>query len=477
MNRRKTTYCCAAVLLGLLLWCLLRPTRPSARLDALESELVEARQRAEEAVLIRSVSKQMEEIAYQQKDLSDRQRHRAEQQAQENYRMKLRVEEEWKRAVSSQQEAEKAYRLAESQRKLAEQRRLQAEEAKRKADTLAYQTLGRSLGSIAMTQYRTGNDVIASLLAYAAWLFVKRYGGDTYQSSVFNALSLISGQPVSWHRHRAGISAIVCDPSDSHRFYTCGRYGEVLAWTETPDGYDTEVLHSNPGDDFRGACIDADHVLHVLAHDGRLMSFRHPQETRDTGKGKCAALLQTPSGIRLLTQDGRLYDLAGNAVSTGQQTDGTDGNNTLTALATDPTTGLTAWGHEDGTILLTDAKGRHLKKLTGHRSAVTGLTLQDGRLYSCSRDRTLRLWNLLEERTEPVTALQANAWLLCLALSPDRQQLFVGDSNGRLYRFSIAPDKMAESIRQRLPRNFTPQEWKHYMGDGVPYETFTNQRY
>ena len=41
MNRRKTTYCCMAVLLGLLLWCLLRPTRPSARLDALEKRLDE----------------------------------------------------------------------------------------------------------------------------------------------------------------------------------------------------------------------------------------------------------------------------------------------------------------------------------------------------------------------------------------------------------------------------------------------------
>ena len=132
---------------------------------------------------------------------------------------------------------------------------------------------------------------------------------------------------------------------------------------------------------------------------------------------------------------------------------------------------------EDGTILLTDSKGRRLKKLTGHRSAVTGLALQGGRLYSCSRDRTLRLWNLLEERTEPVTALQADAWLLCLALSPDRRQLFVGDSDGRLYRFSVAPDEMAGSIRQRLPRNFTPQEWKHYMGDGVPYETFIDPKH
>lgn len=475
MNRRTMTYC-VIVLVGLSLWCLLRPTRPSVRIDALESELQEARQRAEDAVLIRSVSKQMEEIAYQQKGLSDHQRQRAEQQAQENYRMKLRVEEEWEHAVSSQQEAERAYKVAESQRRLAEQRRLQAEKAKQKADTLAYLALGRSLGSIAMTQYRTGNNVTASLLAYAAWLFVKRYGGDTYQSSVFNALTLISGQPDSWQRHRAGISAIVCDHWSRHNIYTCGRYGEVVKWEKTTDGYDTEILYSNPEDDFRGAFLDANHVLHALTYAGKTVTFNHPLETHDIGKKKCVALLPTLSGIWLLTQDGQLYDLKGNVLPVSYKADRMCGNVTVTAITTDITKGVTAWGYDDGNILLTDSQGNLLKKLTGHRAGITGIAIQDGRLYSCSRDRTLRIWNLREERTEPVTALQVNAWLLCLTMSPDCKQLFTGDSDGYLYRLSISPDDMAETIRKRLSRNFTPQEWRYYIGDGVPYETFTDKR-
>lgn len=476
MNRRMMTYCTMA-LLSLTLWYLLHHTFPSARIAMLEDKLVEANQRAEEAVLIRSVSKQMEEIAYQQKELSDHQRQRAEQQAQENYRMKLRVEEEWKHAVSSQQEAEKAYMVAESQRKLAEKRQRQAEKAKRKADTLTYLTLGRSLSSIAMTQYRTGNNSTASLLAYAAWLFVKRYGGDTYQSSVFNALTLISRQPDSWQRHQAGISAIVCDQWSRHCLYTCGRYGEVVKWKETSDGYDTEILYCNLEDDFRSVCLDTNHILKALTYTGKVVTFRHPLETSDIGKKKCAAILPSPSGYWLLTQDGQLYNLEGNDLSASYMANSMGRSVAITSVTTDTAEGMMAWGYEDGNILITDFQGNLLKKLTGHSAGVTGLALQDGRLYSCSLDRTLRLWNLREERTEPVTALQVNAWLLCLALSPDRKQVFTGDNDGHLYRLSISPDDMAETIRKHLSRNFTPQEWRHYMGNGIPYETFTNQRY
>ena len=117
-----------------------------AKIDYLECLLKEAKQREAKAVVVRHVSKQMEEIAYQQKEISDKQRKEAELQASENFRMKLRVEEEWKKAVTAQQEALAAYRLADKQKALAEERQYQAEYAKRVADTLTYLTLGRSLG-------------------------------------------------------------------------------------------------------------------------------------------------------------------------------------------------------------------------------------------------------------------------------------------------------------------------------------------
>lgn len=497
---------CAVILAGVALWYMLRTVQPGRNESMLENRLEEARKRAEEAVLIRSVSKQMEEIAYQQKELSDRQRVRAERQAQENYRMKLRVEEEWKRAVAAQQEAENAYKLAESQRRLAEERRLQAEMAKREADTLAYLTLGRSLGSTALTQYRAGNTETAMLLAYSSWMFVKRYGGDTYQPPVFQSLSLVSGQPTAWQRHKAGVSSITWDRTRKNRFYTTGRYGEVLAWEITADGYVTETLYASPEEDFRRAYMDAGNILHVLGFMGRITAFRDNPVVHDTGKRRCTGVWPVETTLWLLTQDGHLYNsedaktpcaygvtcMAGGgtaifagcengdllrAGSTARQPEriGNLHSSSVTAVASDTEAGLVAWGYEDGTLVLTDLNGTYLKRLVGHRSAITGIVIHRGRLYSCSRDHTLRIWNLLEERTEPVTALEGNGWLLCLALSPDGRQLLAGDSNGWLYSLSISTDDMAADIRKQLPRNFTPHEWERYMGEGVPYETFMDK--
>lgn len=501
---------CVAILMMVTLFCVFQMTQPDRRESVLEVQLKEARKRADEAVLVRSVSKQMEEIAYQQKELSDRQRVRAEQQAQENYWMKLRVEEEWKRSVAAQQETEKAYKLAESQRRLAEnqqrlaeEQRLQAEKARRKADTLAYLTLGRSLGSIAQTQYRAGNSETAMLLAYASWMFIKRYGGDTYQSPVFQSLSLVSGQPEAWQRHKAGVSSIIWDRTGNNRFYTVGRYGEVLEWNLTPDGYVSRVLYAHSEEDFRCAYMDVDNILHVWDFMGRVAVFRRSPVVYDSGKRGCIGVLPVETAVWLLTQDGHLYNHeearmpcaygvtcltgCGTTIFAGCENGdllragsivrqlkkiGNFHSSSVTAIASDKETGLVAWGYEDGTLVLTDWNGKYLKTLVGHRSAITGIVIHRGRIYSCSRDHTLRIWSLLEERTEPVTALKGNGWLLCLALSPDGRQLLAGDGNGWLYSLSISPDDMAANIRKRLRRNFTSYEWKRYMGDGVPYETF-----
>lgn len=496
----------AAILAGAALWYMQGMLQPDRYESVLEYQLEEARKRADEAVLIRSVSKQMEEIAYQQKELSDRQRMRAERQAQENYRMKLRVEEEWERALAAQQEAENAYKLAESQRRLAEERRLQAEMAKRKADTLAYLTLGRSLGSTALTQYRVGNTETATMLAYSSWMFVKRYGGDTFQPPVFQALSLVSGQPAAWQRHKAGVSSITWDRKRDNRFYTTGHYGEVMEWDLTSDGCAPQVLYAHPEEDFRWAYVDTDNILHVLGFMGGVTAFRDNPTAHDTGKKRCISMCLVGTDVWLLTQDGHLYSdedakapcaygvtcMAGNATalfagcadgellrtaSTARQLVRIGNPHPLpvTAVASDTEADLAAWGYEDGTLVLTDLDGKYLKRLVGHRSAITGIVIRHDRLYSCSKDRTLRIWNLLEERTEPVTALEGNGWLLCLALSPDGRQLLAGDSNGWLYRLAISTDDMAATVRERLTRDFTQYEWKRYMGEGVPYETFMDK--
>ena len=77
------------------------------------------------------------------------------------------------KAMESERKALDAYDLAESQR-------LVAEENRRAAETLSYLALGRSLGALALTQFRAGNQEIGDLLSYASYLYTERYHGDVY---------------------------------------------------------------------------------------------------------------------------------------------------------------------------------------------------------------------------------------------------------------------------------------------------------
>lgn len=496
------------VLVGIvvLVVCWFSDSGSPRRVALLQTQLDAARHEAEEAIVIRSVSRQMEEIAYQQKALSDMQRSKAERQAEENYRMKLRVEQEWKRAVEARREAELAYRMADSQKVLAEERRAQAEYAKRVADTLTYLTLGRSLASTAATLYRIGSPDTAALLAYASWHFVRSYGGDVFISSVFRALSLVSGEPRQLHAHKGGVGAIVW--SSSSEFCSFGRYGEVIRWTAVPDsGYVPSVLLSDSRYDFRDACFQSPLGLCAISYGGELLSFPDGRLlARVSSATGCVRLLPVGRSLWVQSSGGILSDafngelitssvISGASVFSGQVFAATASGYLLrmeagrcdsvafsgfragpvTAMAQDSLSAQTAWGCADGTVLLTDSCGRLLRTLVGHRSAVTGAAFWGDRLCTCSHDRTLRLWNLRDGRFESVVLLEAASWLFCLALSPDGSTLLAGDADGRIYSLSLSPDVLASGLRRSFSRNLTAREWDDYIGREIPYILFTEK--
>ena len=158
----------------------------------LEAQIAELQKEEKRSAVVRSVSKQMEEIAYQQKEISDEQREEAIQQTRVANEMRHRSEVErqnalvaQEQAVLSEHQAQQARLIAEEERQTAEHQRIQAELSKRMTDTLSFTALGRSSGSLSSIQSQLGNKELADLLAYSSYVFTNRYNGDVYYQEVF----------------------------------------------------------------------------------------------------------------------------------------------------------------------------------------------------------------------------------------------------------------------------------------------------
>ena len=140
--------------------------------ELLVAQLREANEAQKSAIITRRVSSQLEEIAYQQKEISDQQRQEAIHQTLIAEQMRDHAELEREKAITAQQAAVEAYEQMDAQKRLADQRREEAVLAQMRADSLARLALARSLGVQATKQFEVGNKPLADLLSYAAWKFI-----------------------------------------------------------------------------------------------------------------------------------------------------------------------------------------------------------------------------------------------------------------------------------------------------------------
>jgi hypothetical protein len=144
----------------------------------------------------------------------------------------------------------------------------------------------------------------------------------------------------------------------------------------------------------------------------------------------------------------------------------------VTAVAWSPDGRRIVSGSGDNTLRLWDARsGEPIgQPLKGHTNWVRNVAWSpDGsRIVSSSADNTLRLWDArsgepigqpLKGHTNSVTSV---AW------SPDGSRIVSGSSDNTL-RLWLSPTAWADKLCSLLTRNFSPEEWDHYVGSAIPY--------
>ena len=491
------------------------------RIGELESQIGELREQEKQSDIDRRVSRQMEEIAYGQQQLSEERSNEAIRQSEIAQEMTLRSEAERQKAIVAQgiaetsaQEAKNAYQIAEHQRVVADEQRRQAEHAKLVADTLNYISLGRTLGSQAYSIYQAGDTELGNMLAYASYLFTNDYGGDLFNPSVFQALTQSAGGRRNYSLHNGSVSCTRISLRDNH-LLTTSTYGEMFSHSMHGTQMQTKRLMSDRNYCFRdgfaaknGKDYAVSHTGHLVIADGnqiRTVYLEHvdrPFSLQDINDGRQLLVVGENSVA--------LFDIATEkiistrrldfrVVSTGRRDnkpllfDNRGGMHLVSSLddmtrEKVPVSGqvtafaksgdrsqesgnrrrLTAYGMADGTIWLIRGKGKPYK-LVGHLSQVTKLEFDAYRLYSSSYDGKLLFWMTNDPQIKPITLFQSSSWLNDFTFSKDMNYIWTGEYNGTVTEYLISLPMIAQRLRQNVKRNFTQEEWDYYVGKGIPY--------
>jgi len=493
-----------------------------AGLQTTVDKLTEEQKKSE---VMKRISQQMEDIAYEQKNISDierdkailmseeaqKQRLEAEHQTDVANDMRQHAEAERSKALSAEAAANKSAGMAEQQRQNAEQQRQIAEKSKRMTDTLSHVALARSLGSLSSMRYAAGDKEVASLLAYGSWYFSDRYGGDAFYPAIFSALSLSSGNKTEWDFNRGGITSVL---PYKNGYITVSNYGEIMQWKQNGSTMTHQLLYHDKRYDFRDAHLDGD-ILYALSRNGSLVrvDLKNPQHSyaSDFAKGNynqiylngkeivtyegstfhilrksdltqnrvvkapetIVYMSQYKGKLTFFTNAGKVYFLEGNDKIKHELSMGVKDITSFTATADGK---HLAFGTKSGMVYVMDyPKMKNIRKLRGHRSSVSQVQFVRGYLITASYDKTLKLWDLNADKLEPITLNTFGSWVRCFCARGDNY-VWTGDASGTLTRLNISPESMAATIQKRLKRDLTQQEWNYYVGKDIPTVSFKNAK-
>ena len=480
-------------------------------IDELKAQLANLQRQEKRSAVLQSVSKQMEDIAYEQKKISDEQREEAIEQTKVANEMRQRSEVERQHAIIAQQKAIESERMAVNAYDLAEGQRKVAEENRRTAESLSYLALGRSLGALASTQFRAGNEEIGNLLSYASYLYTERYHGDVYYPAIYQALAQSSKSQNEWSRHASAVHSISFMPKNDKQLVSASTYGELFFHELNGNQLKTTELFKNKNYDFRDVYIHpANDGIYAISRNGYLFI-----KIGNDVKMLELPMLIKPFSLQLCHDEQHLLLIGENSIAELNMT-----NNTIvgtkdlgfkvmltarmnhcpllfddkgrmhtvmslqkidtkkipvkgqvTAFAVSNTTGFQAYGMKDGTIYLYDKKG-NVRSLVGHQSRISKLKIDGDRVFSSSYDGAINLWIATSEKVDPITLFTNNSWILYFNYDRKKNYLWVGDEKGNLSQILISVPMMVERIKSKLKRNFTQNEWNYYIGEKVPYESF-----
>ena len=461
-------------------------------------------------------AKKNEAEALRQKDIAFVQQTRAERNA-ENARVQEKI------ATAQRDSAQKARERALLS---AEQEKIAKENALR----LRMLSIGKSM-AVKSLQVDTVQKDLKTLLAYQAYLFNKRNDGLPNDADIYNGLYNVARQyghvNYKTFRHN-GIKSIAFVPG-RREFYTSGFDNQVLKWTldgknqtyqVVYKGTDIiEVLAVSPDASWLACGSNNSSIRMIPLKDNSV------QYTLTGHKGMIKSLIFSFDGNYLYSAalDGKVlkWDMAtrtstdittgsmkilsidissNNKYLAGLNPEGNvilwnpDSNSDNFRLPTDlkdiktvqfkPDENTLAVGDVNGNIELWDIDKRvRISAVKAHSAQITDIQFNPvlKQMATASQDKTLKIYNNLEDLTEPpITFTDNEGFVLMIQFSPDGQLIISGTWEGEKNLMSRPThvNYLAGDVCTLVSRNMKQEEWNTYVAKDIPLErTCTEKEY
>ena len=476
-----------------------------------EDKTVEAEKSAEEARL-------SAEVAINEKAIADSAKIVAQEQESEARRQQGI-------ALTNAEEAIRQEGIAIANADTAQINQLRAEQASEEAYKRRMLSIAQSM-SVKSLQIDQDTS-LKGLLAYQAYLFNDRYEGVSYHADIFSGIydaikTIDKSSYTVFSGHTATINSVAFKPGTT-LFYSASSDGNVLQWDiQHPEKELTTVVSNNAinsvlsvSPDSRWlACGTNNMGIQLLdltsnnftlqnlkGHEGKkIKSISFFPNSKNlvssgtdnkvllwdiqTGKSEpiweqddiVQSLSVSPDGnvIAAGTKNGRIVLLSGRNWENVQELYNEE-NNQVNVVQFNHAGNILISGDLDGNVKLWNWKDIELiKSLRGHTARIVDIKFSpdDKQIATASTDGTIQIWESDDLESLPVVFRDSEGYVLTVAFSPDGKKIVAGSNQeDLLIARPTRSEFMAGDICTHLNRNFTPDEWKVYVGSDIDYES------
>lgn len=425
------------------------------------------------------------------------------------------AEELEKTAAQEREDKQKA----ESEAQRALQDRTQIEVQRQAEKRLRMLTLSQT---VALKAHQTDDNQLSGLLSYHAFLLNRENGGQSNHPeiyrSLYSSLRNLKGErynTLTGHAHR--VKSLLFDPS-RNLLYSSDNSGVINRWSFNRNAPKPRNVLNN---DKIITCID-------LTVDGRWMAcgtrsssiqlFNTQQPTQaprlfEGHRGKILKVKFIP-GRNTLISSGSDYQVRSWNLLTNEETliyenaagisdIDVDPNGSGVIIATNsnavifhniktknsftlfqhsiPISSITfdhegrqiAVGDQTGRLIVLNASnGAVIKKIKGHGSSIVQLRFSPDNRLLASSDKSggIKIWNVFNWNNLPIEIREHKSRVEAIEFSPDGKNLLSTSNDGNfIYVWPIKSKQLIGEMCEHLSRQLTPEEWKFYMGNDLPY--------